>query len=346
MKFIGIDVHKRIWTAVVIDENDKTIDEMIDYPTTPEGLDCLIEKYSPDECRIVFENLTRAHFVFHYLYDRGYAVDVAHTGHGSIKEIAGTNYKSDNVDACKLAYLCKDIWSGRKFIRRSHISSDENMKLKAIVRMNNKMSTIVDDMNLSIQEYMELHNIPQPKYKDVRGQKYRKYLLDLKDPAITMMVNTMTNAIDQMEYAKSELDKFAQKSEDIRLLMTIRGISVVTAATIVTAIDGIYRFENPDKLASFFGLGLTRSESSKNEGSRRITKEGDPLVRKYLANAVMNLTKWCPDCDVARSFKSKKDRMPHWKATTAAMRKLVCVIWAMLTKKQSFIFHPNGVVMQ
>lgn len=140
MRFIGIDVHKRIWTATVIDENEKIVDEMNDYPTTPEGLDRLIEKYSPDDCRIVFENLTRAHFVFHYLYDRGYAVDVAHTGHGAIKDIAETNYKSDNVDACKLAYLCKDIWSGRKFIRCSHISSDENMRLKAVVRMNNKMS--------------------------------------------------------------------------------------------------------------------------------------------------------------------------------------------------------------
>lgn len=346
MNFIGIDVHKRIWTAVVIDENEKIIEEMDNHPTTPEGLDHLIDKYSSDNCRIVFENLTRAHFVFHYLFDRGYAVDVAHTGHGAIKDIANTNYKSDKVDACKLAYLCKDIWSGRKFIRRTHISSDENMKMKALVRANNKSSIIVDDMNLSIQEYMELHNIPEPKYKDVRGEKYRRYLLDLKDPTMTIMVNTMTNALEQMDYAKSELEAFSQRSEDVRLLMTIKGVSVVTAATIVTAIDGIYRFDTPEKLSAYFGLGLRRSESAGSEGTMRITKEGDPLVRKYLANVVMNLSTWCPGCDVARSFKSKRDRMPYWKASTAAMRKLTCVIWAMLTYKTPFRFHPQEVTKQ
>ena len=341
MRFIGIDVHKRIWTAVVIDENEKIIDEIDNNPTTPEGLDLLIERYGPDDCRIVFENLTRAHFVFHYLYDRGYAVDVAHTGHGAIKDIANTNYKSDKVDACKLAYLCKDIWSGRKFIRRTHISSDENMRMKALVRMNNKSSKTLDDMNLTIQEYMELHNIPEPKYKSVKGMKYRQYLLGLNDPALTMMVNTMSNAIEQMDYAESELSKFAERSEDVRLLMTVKGISVVTAVTIVTAIDGIYRFEKPEKLSAFFGLGLKRSESAGTDAKMRITKEGDPLVRKYLANVILNLARICPECDVARFFNAKRDRMPYWKAATAAMRKLTCVIWAILTYKQPFRFHPS-----
>ncbi|MBO5668972.1 MAG: hypothetical protein J6R75_01240, partial [Candidatus Methanomethylophilaceae archaeon] len=47
------------------------------------------------------------------------------TGHGALKEIANCNFKTDRIDAYKLALVCKDIWSGRRFIRRTHISSDD-----------------------------------------------------------------------------------------------------------------------------------------------------------------------------------------------------------------------------
>ena len=60
MHFIGIDVHKHICTAVVIDENEKIIAECDDFPTTEKGLDEFISNFDPNGCRIVFENLTHA----------------------------------------------------------------------------------------------------------------------------------------------------------------------------------------------------------------------------------------------------------------------------------------------
>lgn len=159
MHFIGIDLHKRIFTACVLDDNEKVVDELVDIETDEKGLDFLMSRYPADDCRIVFENLTRAHFAFHYLYDHGYAVSVAHTGHGALREIADTNLKTDKVDAYKLALVCKDMWAGRRFIRRTHISSDENMRMKAVIRVANECSCIRDEMKLRIMEYMNLHNI-------------------------------------------------------------------------------------------------------------------------------------------------------------------------------------------
>ena len=342
MHFIGIDVHKHICTAVVIDESERIVAEYDDFPTSEKGLDEFISNFDPNDCRIVFENLTRAHFVFHYLYSRGYAVDVAHTGHGALKNISNVNLKSDKVDACKLAYLCKDIWSGRLFIRRTHISGQENMKLKALVRMNNECSKIVEEMKLRVLEYMNLHNItPHPRYKDVCGIRYRYYLLKMDDPALTVMVNMISAAKEQIDYVSEKLKSFSERSEDMKLLKTIKGVSDLTAATIVTAIDGIYRFDSPQKLSAFFGLGLKNSSSADSEKTKVITKEGDPLVRKYLANVVLNLSTRCPECDVSKFFNAKRERMPYWKAATAAMRKLTCAIWAILTYREPFRFHPG-----
>ena len=341
MHFIGIDLHKRIFTVCVLDENEKVVDEMIDLPTDEKGLDFFMSRYSPEDCRIVFENLTRAHFAFHYLYGHGYAVDVAHTGHGALKEIANTNLKTDRVDAYKLALVCKDIWSGRRFIRRTHISSQENMRIKATIRIVNECSCIRDEMKLRIMEYMNLHNIPEhPRYKDVTGKRYRRYLQDLHDPALTRMVNMMSAAIEEIEASELELGRYADQSEDAKLLMTIKGVSALTALTIVTAIDGIYRFETPEKLTSFFGLAVCTSESAGVKKKGHITKEGDPLVRKYMANVVKNHARLCPKADLSKFYNRKKNEMPHWKAVTAAMRKLTHIIWAMLTHRDAY--RPNS----
>lgn len=341
MNFIGIDLHKRIFTVCVLDENEKVIDEMIDIETSEDGLNQFMSRYPPDGCLIVFENLTRAHFAYHYLHRNGYSVNVAHTGHGALGEVANSNFKTDRIDAYKLALLCKDMWSGRRFIRRTHISSDENMKMKAMVRISNVCSSIRDEMYLRIGEYMNLHNIPpHPRFKDIMGKKYRQYLLDLNDPALTMMVNMMSDAIDEIRYANTHIWEFAQKSDDARLLMSFKGISALTAVTIVTGIDGIYRFETPESLVAFFGLAVPHKESAhKKTKLGAITKEGDPLIRKYLANAVVNHSVWCPSSDLARFYKKKSETMPHWKAVTAAMRKLTCIIWAMLTKRENYNPH-------
>ena len=341
MYFIGLDLHKRIFTVCVLDENEKIVDEMIDLPSDEKGLDLFMSRYPPEDCRIVFENLTRAHFAFHYLYGHGYAVDVAHTGHGALKEIANTNLKTDRVDAYKLALVCKDVWSGRRFIRRTHISSEDNMRMKAVVRIVNECSCIRDEMKLRIMEYMNLHNIPEhPRYKDVAGQRYRRYLLDLRDPALTRMVNMMSAAIDEIEASEMELRRYAEQSEDARLLMTIKGVSALTAVTIATAIDGIHRFETPEKLVSFFGLAVCNSESAGVKKKGHITKEGDPLVRKYTANVVKNHARSCPKAALSMFYTRKKNEMPHWKAVTAAMRKLTHIIWAMLTYRDAY--RPNS----
>jgi len=59
-----------------------------------------------------------------------------------------------------------------------------------------------------------------------------------------------------------------------------------------------------------------------------------------MANAVVNHSRYHPDSDLSRFYKRKKEGMPHWKAVTVAMRKLACIVWAMLTKHQAY--HFNG----
>lgn len=343
MRFIGIDVHKQIYTACVIDDNEKIVEELKDRPTSDEGLWEITSRYKPEDCVILFENLTRAHYVYHHLSAMGYKVTVAHTGHGSLKLVSGTNMKNDSVDAYKLALIAKDLYNERRFIRISHITGKDNMRNKSLVRVYSECSKIHEEMNLRIQEYMSMHNMELPaNYKSFDSSRSMRHILGFNDPALNIMVRMMAAAIEQEEYAEGELAKAMKDDEDVKILTSIKGISVRTAATIVTVIDGIERFESPEKLVSYLGLGIRHSESAGKVKKGHITKEGDSLVRKVLANAVTKHSMFCRNSDLSKYYRRMKAQFPFWKAVTACMRKLACVIWAMLTRKEQFRFSPGG----
>lgn len=344
MHYIGIDVHKQICTAVVLDDNEKVIDQIVDFETSDQGLRCIADRYAPDGCRIIIENLTTAHRVYHWFKGRGYAIEGLHTGHGCITEISNTDYKTDLEDAFKLARICKDHFTGRRTYALAHFADIEDMKAKSLCRVLNDCCEERDKLNLRIQSYMDQFGIKLPGgLKSVSSKSASEYLSGLNHPALRIMVGRMQSCLKDIENAKKDLEKLYEHNEDIQNLMSIKGISIQTAATIYTAIDGIERFDTPEQLVSFTGLKITRHESGgKRDEHGHINKRGDPLVRKYLANVVVKHPIYYPDSDLSRFYLRKKETMPHWKAVTAAMRKLVCIIWAMLTRHQTYHFNAGS----
>ena len=342
MHYIGIDVHKRICTAVVLDDNEKVVDQIVDFETSDKGLGFITDRYGPEGCRIIIENLTTAHRVYHWFKGKGYTIEGLHTGHGCITEISKTDFKTDLEDAFKLARICKDHFTGRREYALAHFSDIDDMKAKILCRVLNDCCEERDKLNLRIQSYMDQFGIELPgRLKSVSSRSASKYLMDLDHPALRIMVNRMQACLKDIEDAKSGLEELYEHNEDVRNLMSIKGISIQTAATIYTVVDGIERFETPEKLVSYFGLKISRHESGgKHDEHGHINKRGDPLVRKYMANVVVKHQIYYPDSDLSRFYMRKKESMPHWKAVTAGMRKLTCIIWAMLTKHQTY--HFNG----
>lgn len=343
MHYIGIDVHKRICTAVVLDDNEKVIDQMIDFETSDRGLSFITERYGSDDCRIIIENLTTSHRVYHWFKDRGYTIEGLHTGHGCITEISNTDFKTDLEDAFKLARICKDHFTGRRMYALAHFSDIDDMKAKTLCRVLNDCCEERDKLNLRIQSYMDQFGISLPgRLKSVSSKSASEYLMGLDHPALRIMVCKMQSCLKDIEDAKKELASMYKDNKDVRNLMSIKGISIQTAATIYAAIDGIERFESPEKLVSYFGLKISRHESGgKRDEHGHINKRGDPLVRKYLANVVVKHPMYYPESNLSRFYLRKKESMPHWKAVTAGMRKIVCIIWAMLTRHQTYHFGTS-----
>ena len=78
----------------------------------------------------------------------------------------------------------------------------------------------------------------------------------------------------------------ALRSPEIRRLMTVPGVNVITAATFMAAIGEIGRFPSRQKLVGYLGLDPKVRQSGASAASRgRISKQGSASARHALVEA-------------------------------------------------------------
>jgi transposase len=71
----------------------------------------------------------------------------------------------------------------------------------------------------------------------------------------------------------------------VKALHALRGVSLIVAATIISELGDLTRFENPEKLMAFLGLVPSEHSSGKNKRQGAITKTGNVHARRVLVEA-------------------------------------------------------------
>lgn len=134
-------------------------------------------------------------------------------------------------------------------------------------------------------------------------------------------------------------------AKQVYLLMSIPGIGLITAATIISEIGDIANFKNASKLTAFFGLDPSVCQSGQfNATQNRISKRGARLLRKALYMvAVINIMQR-KDREPAnpylqKYYQQKCNSKPKKVAMVAIMRKLVGFIFAVLRDQSPFVLR-------
>ena len=121
--------------------------------------------------------------------------------------------------------------------------------------------------------------------------------------------------------------------EDLRRSCSIPGVGLVTSMALVTLFHR-HDFRSADAFIAFMGLDVRVRDSGTFRGRRKLTKKGDPEVRRLLYNAAMAACKqpeWQP------YYRSLRDRgFSGTAALVALSRKLARVCYALLKQQTSF----------
>ncbi|GFE76625.1 MULTISPECIES: IS110 family transposase [Sphingomonadaceae] len=139
-----------------------------------------------------------------------------------------------------------------------------------------------------------------------------------------------------------EIDKALgalQRSDDIaRRLSTIPGIGPVGATAFAASVTDPHQFRSGRQFAAWLGLTPLQRSSGGKERLGRITKMGDKYLRQLLvigATALVRYAKCKPDTADPRLL-ALLARKPVRVATVAMANKMARVIWALMTRGETY----------
>lgn len=151
---------------------------------------------------------------------------------------------------------------------------------------------------------------------------------------------------DQLEQIKAEISKLSIATEEIKLVESITGIGLISAATFVSEIRDFKNFSSPRKLVAFSGIDPAVIQSGKFNGTRvKISKRGSGYLRRILFLAALVCIKRNTKGEfvnpvLANFYNLKIKSKPKKVAIIAVMHKLVNYIFAVLRDRKPFEIIP------
>ena len=151
----------------------------------------------------------------------------------------------------------------------SHLLEQDGRIKRDLLMQRVKLGKSISSTKNSIIGYLKREGLFDglPETNDNFSVKKRKAMKEIefgnqKDLVLRTMIERLEFYEKQVIPLETEIRKIAKDAEDIKLLMTIPGIDYYLASLISFNICNVGRFENADKLASFFWIITSTKDSS------------------------------------------------------------------------------------
>ena len=137
--------------------------------------------------------------------------------------------------------------------------------------------------------------------------------------------------------AERALARSALESAEIRRLMSVPGVNLVSAATFWATVGDVRRFETPRKLVSYVGLDPRVRQSGEAPARHgHISKQGSPQARHVLCEAAWIVVR--TPGPLRAFYERLRARRGAQIALVATARKLCVLFWHLLTNEQDYAF--------
>jgi transposase len=188
----------------------------------------------------------------------------------------------------------------------------------------------------------------RPPVTDLFGKQGRVWLAEQELPIDERL--TVDGCLRQLDFLGEELAQIDQViaqqaliDENVRRLMTIPGVDVITASTLAAVIGDIRRFPTSRHLVGYLGLHPTIRQSGNGPARHgRLSKDGSAAARHVLVEAAWSSAK-SPGPLRAFAQRTAARRGRHV-ATVAVARKLAVLAWHLLTRGEDYAFQRPSLV--
>ena len=142
----------------------------------------------------------------------------------------------------------------------------------------------------------------------------------------------------QVKLTEEELEKQLKETGFYESLISIQGIGIVSAATLIGEVGNINRFNSYEQIRRYAGLNLVENSSGKHKGKTTISKRGRSLLRSILYRMAFTMVN--KNNEIKELYKylttRKENQLKKKQAMIAVIGKILQIIYAVVTKNEEY----------
>jgi len=343
--YLGIDTHLKNWKVTVLLENS------------------VFKTFSQDPCAEVLKKFLRKNFpeaTYYSAYEAsfcGYSIhrELEKEGIKSIvvnpADIPTTDkerkQKEDKRDSRKIA---KSLRSGD--LQGIYIPTIQTMEFRTMVRLRKTLVKEVNRNKSRVKFFLYFNGVKIPPELENTSKhwsaRYTKWLKELSfaskfgNKTLDMLIEITTFYRQKLLEVTRELRSIQEESEygkKIKLLLSVPGIGIITALTLLSEIEDINRFKNLDALCSYVGL----VPSTNSSGEKELIGDITPRANKPLRGVIIE-SAWVAvrnDPSLALKYNQLCQKMKPSKAIVRIAKKLLNRIRYVLKNEQEYVLSVN-----
>lgn len=282
--------------------------------------------FSRAPAHVVIEVGTHSRWVSSLLTELGHRVTVANPRR--VKLISQNDSKSDKVDAELLARLGRVDTALLAPIHHRGLDLQADLAVPktrdALVACRTRLINVCRGLTKSFGERL-------PKCRsDGFHRQAKAHIPALLRPALEPLFELLGHVEDAIKTCDKTVEQLAKKHPEVELIAQPSGVGLLTALVFLLTLEDKTRFKSSRTVGAFVGLRPRMNQSGDQDPQLRITKAGDPFLRRLLIQcASYILGPFSPDSDVKRwgtELAKRGGKNGRKRARVAVARKLAVLM--------------------
>jgi len=337
--YIGMDVHKKSWSVSIY--TDQFEHKTFSQPPKVEVLMNYLKRNFPGAAyKTVYEAGFSGFWIHDQLQEQGVQCLVVNPADVPTKdkERAG---KTDRVDCRKLA---RSLRSGE--IEGIYVPSRPKAEDRGLIRTRHSMVKKQTRCKNQIKSILCFYGItiPDDLAKSHWSRRFINWIESLHmerasgDMALKVHLAELMNIrslIADMNRAIRKLANTDEYRDNVRLLKTVPGISILTAMTLLTELYDITRFKTLDKLCGYVGLIPDTNSSGETDRKTGMTGRRNNHLRGVIIESAWTAVRKDPALMMA--FNELCKHMTKTNAIVRIAKKLLNRIRYVLKNQQEYV---------
>jgi transposase len=278
---VGLDLGDKYSYFFVLDNESGKMIEEGRLRTTPDNLRRRFD--SEEQMKIAIEVGTHSTWVSRILHDCGHEVLIANPR--KTRLIYSDKRKTDKLDAKKLARLAR---VDPELLYPIEHRGEESQAHLALIHSRDVLVRSRTQLINHVRGVVKSFGARLPKCSaESFHRRIRHQLPQELEEALVDVVATIGSLTERIRDYERRIERVCKGSylQETELLQQVAGVGVLTSLTFVLSLEVPDRFKKSRTVGAYLGLVPGKDQSGEQDPGKRISKEGDEMLRRLLVGS-------------------------------------------------------------